>query len=122
MSYFNSPNVVYLEKDDFDNGRLIIPGTVIVMFQGNFCGYCTRLKPIYQQIADENTSNIIFATAQTDSVEQSEQCFSNSAFVSQILGKSLQGVPVLIKFVNGFPQSEYGGDRSSSDLRRWIYT
>jgi thiol-disulfide isomerase/thioredoxin len=100
---FNSPNVIYLEQSEFDSnlnlsspllnrysGQPLLSGLTIVMIQGNYCGYCTKMKPMYQQVADELVSSgIDFATIQIDGTQRGEEIFGNSEFLSPLLGKPL---------------------------------
>jgi len=121
MQQFNSPNVYYLENTEFDpDHRLIIPGLAIVMVQGNYCGYCTQLKPIFQRVADElSQPGLIFATIQIDGAQPGEQVFKTDA-LSRIIGQPLQGVPLIVKFYDGYPVQSYSGGHSYEELKKWI--
>jgi thiol-disulfide isomerase/thioredoxin len=130
---FNSPNVYYLEDTDFDSqynlkshvmneitGAPFFSGVTIVMVQGDYCGYCTRLKPLYQQIANElSNQGIEFATIQIDGTQPGEQIFQGDA-LTYILRQPLQGVPLLLKYYQGQPVDQYSGDQSYESLTKWI--
>lgn len=133
---FNSPNVLYLENSEFDTSlnlvsplvnkysqKPIFSGLTIVMIQGNYCGYCTQMKPLFQQVANELVSSgIDFATIQVDGQQPGEQIFSDPTFFNRLMGHSLQGVPLLVKFINGkyVPNSEFTGNRDIQSLKQWI--
>jgi thiol-disulfide isomerase/thioredoxin len=134
MQDFNSNRVYYLEQTDFSpNGALLarglnretgIPyfaGLTIVMFQGNYCGYCTQMKPIFQQVANQLSGHYDFATVQIDSKQPSEQIFQNPQMIEKIIGQSLPGVPFIVKFLNGRRVGkEFSGNRTEKDLFDWI--
>jgi len=77
MKYLYKP-VAYLQASDFDSqGNLINPEIpknvpVVVMVQGNFCGYCTQAKPAFQQFAEQNNGRVFCATIQGDGQEEGE--------------------------------------------------
>ena len=133
MEQFNSPNVYYLENTEFDSNYILgsnlvsnitgapfFSGLTIVMIQGNYCGYCTKFKPAFQQVADELTpQGIEFATIQIDGTQPGEQMFKGDA-LAQILGQPLAGVPMVVKFYQGRPVDVYGGDHSAGPLAQWI--
>ncbi len=133
MKQFNSPNVYYLENSEFDsNYRLVsdltnettglpfFSGLTIVMVQGNYCGYCTQMKPYFQALADELSGfGIEFATIQVDGNEPGEQIFKGDA-LTYILGQPLQGVPTVVKFYQGYPVDVFAGDHSYEGLKHWI--
>jgi thiol-disulfide isomerase/thioredoxin len=134
MVEFNSVNVIYLEDTDFKNGDLyseyqnhngkgIFDDNVIVMVQGNYCHYCSDLKPIYQEIANNNTSSsVLFCTICIDSKQPSERAFADSKFLKKIIKKDLQGVPLLIKFKNGRATQEFTGRRDRATIEKWVYS
>jgi thiol-disulfide isomerase/thioredoxin len=118
---FNSPYVYHLEESDFDTqGRLVsdlinpetgrpyFSGTTLVLIQSPGCGHCTRLKPTYQQIANELT-DVELATIDTS-------LFTNKKLVEAVVGHPIQGVPLLVKMRGGVVVAEYAGDRSHDDI------
>lgn len=132
MNEFNSDRVFYLEDFDFQTGRLssdiinretgqkYFDGLTVVLVQGNYCGHCTRFKPIFQQVANKLSGHVDFATIQVDGSLPSEQLFQTNA-LSQILQQELQGVPLVIKFRQGIRQgSEFQGERTPEALMAWI--
>lgn len=136
MQEFNTPNVLYLEDTDFkEQGSSIVlsssslkrnsmpffADTTIVMVQGNYCGYCTQFKPIFQQLADDLIfDSLDFATIRIDSPHPSEQIFKSNGFFERLTGRPLEGVPTLLKFVNGKFMDVFQGKRTYNDVRSWV--
>ena len=131
MQEFNSPNIFYLEDTEFDSnytlsspitnpktGAPFFSGTVVVMVQGKYCGYCTEFKPKFQQVADE-LSPMEFATIQIDGEQPGEQIFKTDALTT-ILGGPLQGVPYVLKFHQGRPVDAYSGPQEYEALKQWV--
>lgn len=127
--------IFYLEQDNFDTQFKLKPiqnpllqtptplfhAYTIIMIQGNYCGYCTKLKPIFQQIANEvvvQTPDIHFATIQIDE-QQTEKTIS-STMLKNILQFDIPGVPVVVKFFQGRPMDMYKGSHNKEELHQWI--
>lgn len=132
---FNTPYVFYLENHDIHdngshyvirsniprpNGEMYFSGRTIVMIQGNFCGFCTRMKPVFQQIAQDFHPVMDFATIQTDNDRPNESMFTQREFYPKLIGKELQGVPFIGKFEGGVFVDEYSGPREYDEIRKWI--
>lgn len=131
---FDTPSIYYLERNDFTpqhtlsqglihpiSGDRIGVGTVILMIQGNFCGFCTKFKPIFQTLANQMSSpgKLDFATLQTDGNEPGEKEFSPQ-LIQAIIGQPLQGVPTLVKFYQGKVVQVYSGKMDAKSVSRWI--
>jgi thiol-disulfide isomerase/thioredoxin len=103
MKYLNKP-VAYLQDFDFDkNGKLInknIPTDkpVIIMIQGNFCGYCTQAKPAFQKFANKNSENVFCATIQGDGTEKGEKELSRRL---KKIDPEFQGFPSYVAYKKG---------------------
>lgn len=127
--------IFYLETDNFDeqfrlkpiqNPLLPPPSPLfhkytIVMIQGDFCGYCTQMKPIFQKVANEvvlQTPDIHFATIQID--EPATEKTISSQQLEKILQTKILGVPVIFKFYNGAPIGMYKGGRNDTELYQWV--
>lgn len=129
--FFNSPFIYYLEKDDVQNGvltsdkinsftnRPFFSKISIVMIQGNFCGFCTQVKPYFEKLAAELHPYFDFMTIQTDGNDGFD-----AALFRQVLGQELQGVPMFVKFYQGkvIPNSEFQGERNYNELKQWMIT
>ena len=74
---FNNTKVIFLEITDFNNGILTyngrpFPGKVLVMVQGDYCGFCTKAKPDFIKLANHHgattlgRNSIVFATIKID--------------------------------------------------------
>jgi thiol-disulfide isomerase/thioredoxin len=135
MSYFNS-NIYYLEDSDLDNNynlysNILNPTTnqkffnklVVVLIQGDYCGYCRQLKPVYQKLADTlSNDSITFCTIQIDSKNQNEQLFQDGKVMTNILRSNYVGVPVIALFYDGKLINIYEGDRTYNSIKKWILT
>ncbi len=128
------PPVFYLETDNFNETHQLKPidnplrpntplfhHTTIVMIQGNFCGYCTRLKPIYQQIANHlaaQSNDIHFATIQTDETPTPNTISQEQ--MKHIFPFDIPGVPTVVKFYQGKVVDVYQGQHDAQELHAWI--
>lgn len=125
MKQFTSPNVVYLENTDFNQRHKLVSSVqhpqrkrpyfkdvhVVVLVQGTYCGYCNDFKPIFQEVADQISPRVQFATIQIDSSAPSENIFQTNALTS-IIQQPLQGVPLVVVFYNGKVVDTYKGERT----------
>ncbi len=63
-------NVMYLEHGDISsNGLASYVGQgkpVVLMVQGNFCGYCTQAKPAFQKFAQDVNGKAVAASITID--------------------------------------------------------
>lgn len=121
MKQLQTP-VIYLETTDLDSTRIKgHHGKGILLVQGDFCGFCTTLKPHYQQLAQEMFPYHFF-TIQVDSTRPGEQGFSDGALVNTFVQDNIQGIPYLRKVINGKVSGPpFQGDPASIDqLRAWI--
>lgn len=115
MTFFK-PNIGYLEDDDFTNNGLLSLNEsrpVLVMIQGSYCGYCTKMKPEYQKAADK-VKKCKFTTIELDGKLESEQKLAKR--LDHILPITIKGVPTVIAYKGGNFYKEYTGDRSEQSL------
>ena len=121
MSYLNKP-VAYLVESDFDNnGNLINPQIprdkpVVIMLQGNFCGYCTQAKPAFQKFAESNKGMVFAATIQGDGKEPGEQELSKK--LNEFF-PDFEGFPTYIGYKNGKFVGVHHGGRSVEELEKF---
>jgi thiol-disulfide isomerase/thioredoxin len=98
MSKF-MPNVVYLESSDFKPDMSLDPSVgqgkpAVVMFQGNFCGYCTQAKDAFTSFCNESGSaGVLACTLQIDDPSAKE-----AAGKISMLDKNYRGVPTYFGF------------------------
>lgn len=113
---FTNENIVYLENEDFDtNGKLKhkFNKPVVVMIQGNFCGYCKQMKPAFDEFSKKMKDRVIAATIQIDG-NDSEKALAKR--LDNILGFKMQGVPTVCAISQDGKVREYKGDRSEATL------
>jgi len=118
MSKFLNYPVGYLQKTDFDtNGNLINPKlpkdkNILIMIQANFCGYCTKSKPDFQNLANEG--DVVCMTIQADGTEKGER------ELGEMLNKidpSFRGFPHYVLYRGGERVSTHDGGRSKAELK-----
>jgi thiol-disulfide isomerase/thioredoxin len=119
---FAGTNIIHLENDDFKNNTLTyqnkpVVGTWIVMVQGNFCHFCTKMKPVFTNLANKYGSNKtmgkfpIFATIQSDGPQDEKKLAQR---LPKLLNIDLSGVPAFLKFENGkFSAMIVGGQKEN---------
>jgi len=108
-------NIMYLEGQDVTPSGELKPHVtkgkpVLLMLQGNFCGYCTKAKPAFQSL--QGHPKFSLATVQTDGGP-------SDAAAGQILGKynSSGGVPAFLLFdSNGKFKAMHQGNRDAESL------
>jgi thiol-disulfide isomerase/thioredoxin len=108
-------DIAYLEDEDFDSsGKLLMKSKkpVVVILQGLFCGYCTKMKPAFQSLAEKMKNKVTCATIQIDGNESEKKLGKR---LDKIMGK-FKGVPTVVAFKGGNFYKEYKGDRSEQSL------
>lgn len=111
--------VGYLEASDFDEaGNLINPTLmnkpVLIMVQAEFCGYCTKAKPGFQQLADEGIIQCM--TIQPDGDRQSEKALQ--AVLNNIY-PDFPGYPSYILY-DKKQRIPHTGGRSAEELKAFV--
>ncbi len=116
-------NVAYLEYDDFtEDGILKIKGKngvnlpVMLLLQGDYCGYCTQFKPEFLKVVNALKNKVFPVTIQMDGKE-SELSLGKKA--SKFIPK-FKGVPMVVFFVDGKYYSTYEGDRRADALIKYV--
>ena len=120
---FNGTNVIHLQVDDFIDGILTynkkpVKGVWIVMVQGDYCGYCTKVKPIFAEMSKRMASNSaqrgpMFATIQIDGGDD-ERALSSR--LPKIINTHLAGVPAFLKFEDGKFSAMIVGGKNENEL------
>ena len=113
--------VAYLEIQDFDSNGNLKPYVnngkpTVIMGQGSFCGYCTKAKPAFEQLAKLD-DNIVAATILTDG-KQSEKAASKFL---RVWDPEHRGVPAYFGFSSdGRFKSIHRGGRDLSSLQGFV--
>lgn len=117
MQNFDKGNVLYLEEIDVDaQGNINLPGKTMVMFQGNFCHYCTEAKPAYSNLADAYTNKgWVFATIQVDGSDSEKKASEKAK--QQVKSR---GVPTFAIYNNGKFVSLYEGARDAQSMAKHL--
>ena len=99
-------------KEGFEvESREFNPGsdTKLVMFYADWCGHCKKLKPVWDEAAEDVNKD--------DKKMIKVNCGNGTEDDEKLMKKyNVQGYPTIIKFVNGKP-SEYQGDRDADSFR-----
>lgn len=112
-------NIPYLEQQDVNpDGSLkdyVSQGKpVVVMVQGNFCGYCTQAKPAFQEFA-KSTPNCMAVTIQSDGGPSDKGASQNLSSVNKS-----QGVPAFLGFnKQGKFVALHNGGRDLASLKKF---
>lgn len=131
MTEFNSPYIFYLQPADFDSeynliiredipnriSQPLFSGITIIMIQGNFCGYCTKAKPVYQRIAEE----VKAADFTTIKIDGEDNKYFFQQHLDDIIRGEIRGVPTFVKMYQGKAVDIHKGDISYESLVNWIY-
>ena len=91
-------SVVKLSESEFNGKNSSIPFTGFVLFYADWCGYCQKLKPVWNELSKQK----LFVVAAVD-------CTSGNKELSQLF--EIQGFPSVHCFKNGMYIGEYKGDR-----------
>lgn len=120
MSKFLDYPIGYLQVSDFNSdGKLtnpLIPNdkNVLIMVQGNFCGYCTQAKAAFQDLANEG--KILCMTIQADGTEKGEKELGQ---MIPSIDKSFRGYPHYILYRNGNYVATHDGGRDKKSLEQF---
>jgi len=84
-------------------------GTKLVLFYADWCGHCKKIKPVWDETADE---------VNTDEIKMIKvNCGEGTSADQAVMKKySIDGYPTIIKFVNGKAQL-YQGERDSASFK-----
>lgn len=110
-------NVAYIEVDDINPDGTLKPYVgngkpVIMMCQGNFCGYCTQAKPAFEKLAKQ-LKNVVCATILTDGEESEKEA---AKFIKK-WNSAHRGVPDYLGFdANGKFKKIHSGGRDCEAL------
>ncbi|MHA2424244.1 MAG: thioredoxin family protein [Candidatus Thorarchaeota archaeon] len=96
-----------LTKPDIVSSIRLSP-TSIVLFYRDDCPFCERLMPILDELADDYKSQVAFAKANVDTIEDTREEYN------------VQGVPLIVAFKKGMPVGRIEGLRSMDDYDQWI--
>ena len=128
---FDGTNVIFLEASDFDSsgrlvyrGKLVTSGKWFIMIQGSFCGFCTKAKPAFVEVASALGSNkigsgVIFATIHVDSKHSGDKKLAEK--IKDISGHSIEGIPAFLLYDAATRKfTMYDGDRSVRGFKSFL--
>ncbi len=93
---------------------------VLIMFYTPWCGYCTRAKPEYEELAKKikNNKNIIISNFNCEKYEE----FIQSEFNSFSKGVKILGYPTILLYKNGVFLKQYDKERSLDSYLTFLNT
>lgn len=113
-------NIPYLEKshDLNEDGSLKSHVTngkpAVVLVFGNFCGFCTRIKPDFQDAANTMRNNgVQFCVAQLDLKEEPDTIHAANHIMNVSQNR---GVPLVIGYKSSGEPVKYNGDRTKTSF------
>ena len=96
-----------IESSDLD--QQVNSGTKLVLFYADWCGHCKKIKPIWDETAEEVNKD--------DKKMIKVNCGEGTDKDQEIMKKySIDGYPTIIKFVNG-KASLYQGERDPESFK-----
>jgi thiol-disulfide isomerase/thioredoxin len=116
MKDFNNYNVSYLTNEDVINNNKLKPYVTrgkktVVMVQSDNCGHCTKAKPEFAKLSEDN--NITCATIKLDGEENERSLME----LVKECHPSYRGVPVYIIFnSDGSLSNVHNGGRSKEEI------
>lgn len=111
--------IVYLQDSDMDdkgNFNVEPDMPMIVMCQGNYCGYCKQAKPAFAQAARTMFNQALFCTIHFDSENKDERELGHR------VGKFVEipGLPCWFAVgKDGKIKGKYSGDRSAASFEEF---
>lgn len=110
-------DVAYLEDGDISSdGKLRVSDNgkpVVIMLQGDFCGYCKTFKGDYQDAAKKLKGKANMATIVIDKEKKLGKELNNYI-------PGFKGVPTVVVFKGGKYWKTYTGPRKSADLVEFV--
>lgn len=92
----------FIEVEDNEN--------VLILFYANWCGYCTKFKPIWEKLEAKykNSPSIKIVSKNIDTNKDLAKKFK------------IESLPTILVFKKGKRLSNYEGDRSLKSLSKFI--
>jgi protein disulfide-isomerase len=99
-----------LLKKKFDNK------IVLIKFYTNWCGFCKRTIPLFNNLANYYKKDNSVVIAEYDCENEDNQEYINDYINKFNYGFKVQGYPTIIIYKNGVFNRQYEGERSERAL------
>jgi thioredoxin 1 len=103
-----SNNIVHVTDSSFESEVLNAKGPVLVDFWAEWCGPCKMIAPVLDELSSEYGEKIKICKMDVDSNQQTPGKFN------------IRGIPTLIIFKDGSPDSTKVGALSRAQLVEFI--
>jgi protein disulfide-isomerase A6 len=108
--------VVELSEKDFNNRQPILKNykdkLVLIKFYTNWCGYCVRSIPDYEELSRKYKNNKRVVIAQMDAEKNNEFLEHLNKFNNW---EGVNGYPTILLFKNNLYLTKYTGNRTVVD-------
>ncbi|CAK8683256.1 thioredoxin domain-containing protein 5-like [Clavelina lepadiformis] len=103
-------SLLHLDESNFDFNTAV--DVTFVKFYAPWCGFCQRLAPIWEELANEDFSLVKLGVkiAKVD-------CTENNALCKKY---EVKGYPTLLLFKDGNVIEKYSGSRTKDDLKQFV--
>lgn len=95
-----------LTEKDFNGKNLTSSEDGYVLFHADWCGYCQKIKPVWEELKKANT-HFVGSVNCTDGIPESLKIFD------------IKGFPSIQIFKNGIHMGEYDGERTFEALQSY---
>jgi len=109
-----SPELYF--DDNFNLKGNYANGPVVIFFGRPSCPYCVQAKPEFEAAASTDT-NAIYRVINT--ADPRNQSFMDTCYNAPNVPFKIQGVPHIIGYHNGKFYSNFGGDRTAQNFRKY---
>lgn len=101
-------SIINVTKDNFTSEVLSADKAVLIDFWAPWCGYCRRIAPVVETVAESYTDKLIFGKINVDENEELEDRFE------------VMTIPTLLLFKDGKPGEPLVNPGSRAEIDRWL--
>lgn len=125
MEFLEYP-VRYLQRSDFDDEGNIINQEIlssgkntVIMMQAEFCGWCTKAKPAYQEFGNQYADQMFVTTTQSDGDIEGEKELGT---ILKKIDPKFRGFPSYVLYgADGKYLKTHSGNRTKDDIYNFCF-